>query len=132
MKKIFLIFGLFVFSCLSVNATTVSVRYNNAGAPISVAYGYHKPISMMRAQQYGTQYHSNRPRAHRPRPYVGYGYNDGYAGPYLGMQESISEGGIGGGTHTVNVQKNISRLSKDYKKVTPAKTHTSGGITYYY
>jgi len=132
MKKIFLILGLFVFSCLSVNATTVSVHYNNAGSPVSVSYGYYKPISMMRAQQYGAQYHNmHHPRMHRPRTYVGYRYNDGYVGPYVGMQESISEGHVGV-THTVNAQKNISTLSKNYKKITPAKTHTAGGLTYYY
>ena len=133
MKKVLLIFALFVFSCLSVNAGTVSVTYNNAGVPVSVAYGYHRPISMMQASQYGSPYYNghHRPRPHRPRPYVGYRYNDGYAGPFVGMQESISDGN-GGGTHTVNVQKSISSLSKDYKKVTPTRTHTSGGVTYYY
>ena len=132
MKKLLLIFGLFVFSCLSANAT-VSVHYNNAGVPVSVSYGYHKPISMMRASQYGSQYHHpHYPRAHRPRPYVGFGYYDGYAAPYVGVQESISEGNGGGGTHTVNVKKDISTLSKDYKATTPKKTHSYGGLTYYY
>ena len=131
MKKIILVLVVFLFSCMGANAT-VSVHYNNAGAPVSVSYGYHRPISMMRVQQYGSPYHHNYgPRPHRPRPYVGYRYSDGHVGPYVGMQESITDGS-GGGTHTINAQKNISRLSKDYKKITPQKTHTYGGLTYYY
>ena len=133
MKKLLWIFALFVFSCLSVNAGTVSVMYNNAGVPVSVAYGYHRPISMMQVSQYGSPYYNGnrRPRPHRPRTYAGYRYNNGYAGPFVGMQESISDG-YGGGTHTINVRKNISTLSKDYKKAAPTKTRTSGGVTYFF
>ena len=127
MKKLLLIFTVFAFSCLSANAT-VSVIYNNAGSPVSVAYGYHRPIPISHVPQYTHRHHP--PKIHRPRPFVGYGYSNGHVGPYVGIQQPIVDGN--NNRYTVSAKANISRLNKNFKIPTPPKTHAYGGLTYYY
>jgi len=132
MKKLLLILAVFFFTCMSANAT-VSVRYNNAGQPVSVTYGAGRPMSMAQAAQYSANrrhYHHHHPRIHRPVPYVGYGFNNGHVGPYVGIKQPITDGN--NNRYTVSVGKNISRLSKNYNIPIPAKVRTYGGVTYYY
>ena len=91
MKKLLLILAVFFFTCMSANAT-VSVRYNNAGQPVSVTYGAGRPMSMAQAAQYSANrrhYHHHHPRIHRPVPYVGYGFNNGHVGPYVGVNDNV-------------------------------------------
>ncbi len=130
MKKLLLILAVFFFTCMSANAT-VSVRYNNAGQPVSVTYGAGRPMSMAQAAQYSAnRRHHHHPRIHRPVPYVGYGFNNGHVGPYVGIKQPITDGN--NNRYTVSVGKNISRLSKNYNIPIPAKVRTYGGVTYYY
>mgnify|MGYP006916069118 CR=1 FL=1 len=128
MKKIILILTVFLFTCMGASAT-VSVHYNNAGAPVSVTYGAGRPMSMAQAAQYSAN-HRPHPVVHRPRPFVGYGYSNGHMGPYVGIQQPIVDGS--NNHYTISTRKSISRLSKNYKVPMPPKTHTYGGLTYYY
>lgn len=52
MKKFILLSIVILFTLTNANAVTTVVKYNNAGAPVSVTRGYGRPMSMSQAYQY--------------------------------------------------------------------------------
>ena len=72
MKKLLLLVLFMCITTLGANATT-SVRYNCAGAPISVSHGWHSPVSVRTAESMSAgrrHYSYSRIRSAYPsRPY---------------------------------------------------------------
>lgn len=143
MKKIFLTVLCLMFTTLCANADTMIVRYNNAGAPITVSRGWHAPVSMSRAE---TMYSSNY------RGYNGYRRTPccnrlampsrlattsrqaipyGYANTPLGMQKNPGIMNYSNPTNNVvRPAQTVSRFDKNYT-IRPKRSYVANGVTYY-
>ena len=129
MKKIILLSIVFLFTLTNANAVTTVVKYNNAGAPVSVTRGYGRPMSMSQAYQYDYDRYARPARLAMPaRPAMPYGYRtrQGYLPPSLNNYNFLAP------VQSATIpQQQTSRLNKNYNAVVPQKSYTMNGVTYY-
>lgn len=124
MKKFLLLFVMLSFSVTNANAVTTSVKYNNAGVPLTITRGFGPTISAYR-YNYGNYAHPSR-YARRARPYR-YGPRHAQLPPPLMNYNYPAP--VQSATTTTTTS--VSRLSKDYTVPTPKKSYTMNGVTYY-
>ena len=128
MKKFLLLTVVFLFTLTNANAVTTVVRYNNAGAPVSVTRGYGRPMSMAQASQYGYSRYAHPARPSMPaRPAMPYGYRtrNAYIPPSLTNYDYPAP------VQSATIPQQTSRLNKNYNAVLPQKSYTMNGVTYY-
>ena len=129
MRKFILTVLCLFITTLGANASTTVVRYNNAGAPVSVSNGWHAPVSVQRARtMYGYNDRNMYRRNRYARPSMPYSYRRTPCGAY-NNQPQIANYNIPtqNVTGTVN---SISRFDKNYT-IRPRRSYVSNGVTYY-
>ena len=128
MKKFILTVLCLFITTLGANASTTVVRYNNAGAPVSVSQGWHAPISVQRARRVYGYDNGNMYRRRYSRPAMPYSYrrtpcracnNQPQIANYNIPAQNVAR--------TVNT---ISRFDKNYT-IRPRRSYVSNGVTYY-
>ena len=107
----------------SANAVTTTVRYNNAGVPVTITRGYGSPISMARFEQHN--YFTRHARPAMPsRPAMPYGHRLRPQVP-----PSLMNYNFPAPVQSATVPQ--SRLDRNFNAVVPKKSYTMNGVTYY-
>lgn len=131
MKKILLLAVIFFFTLTNADATTTVVKYNNAGAPVTLTRGYGRPMSMSQASQYGYDRYAHPARPAMPArlamPARSYGCRTrhGYFPTSLNNYNLVTP------VQSATIPQQTSRLNKNYNAVIPQKSYTMNGVTYY-
>jgi len=129
MKKFLAVLFILLFTAGDAFAT-IEVRYNNAGARHSVAYGAHAPRSAVRFGRNSALLPTNFHRA----PMGGFGMQRAYAVPRgMNNRNYARPRGVGYGGNAIAVSNSapMSRLDRNYTVNRVQRTYTRGGVTYY-
>jgi hypothetical protein len=122
MKKFLLIFAVFVFTTVEANAATSFVKFNNAGAPVTIARGGGNPVSVRTMSQGGYSRIAHPTLPARPAiPYYRSRYVYAPPMPYYNYPTPI---------HTAAAPQ-PSRLNSSTAPNIPTKSYTMNGVTYY-
>ncbi len=126
MKKILFLLVVFLFTMTGANAITTTVRYNNAGVPVTVTRGYGRPVSMARYEQHN--YYTRRARPAMPAtPALPYGYRTRHA--HNNPPPPLMNYNFPAPVQSATIPQ--SRLDRNFNAVVPKKSYTMNGVTYY-
>lgn len=126
MKKILLVFAMFLFTVTNANATTSYTRYNNIGTPISRAKIYNEQAQVYKYDRYTYRRQPALPaRPARIRPIIP-AMPYGYRPRYIYLTPIATEQTV----QSASTQP-MSRLDKNFNAVLPKKSYTMNGVTYY-
>lgn len=123
MKKFLVTILFLMMTVLSANATT-SVRYNCAGAPVSIQRNYGVPVSMSTVRsaynRSGNLYPGN----------TGYYRNYNYGRVPYSMQQRRMMNYNSPTAGVVQATRTVSRFSKNYS-IAPRRSYVANGVRYY-
>ena len=134
MKKLLLTVLCLIFTSLTVNAATTSVRFNGAGVPVSVSHGWHAPVTMRQAEAgYG---YGSRPYGYRNSyAYTRYAQPARPARP-CGCNRARMARQYSGINYTnpssprISTTAKMSRFDKNYT-IRPRRSYVENGVRYY-